>query len=49
LSSTITLKDAAGREFKTSHNLVVSTVLDTLQRMLDEKITEVEEQINFTV
>jgi len=47
LSSTITLKDAAGREFKTSHNLVVTTVLSTLQEVLDEKIAEVEEQINF--
>lgn len=49
LSSTITLKDAAGREFKTSHNLVVTTVLDTLQEVLDEKIKEVEQQINFSV
>ena len=49
LSSTITLKDAAGREFKTSHNLVVSTVLDTLQNVMDEKIREVEQQINFSV
>jgi hypothetical protein len=47
LSSTITLKDAAGREFKTSHNLVVTTVLDTLQQVLDEKIIEVETQIDF--
>jgi hypothetical protein len=47
LSSTITLKDAAGREFKTSHNLVVTTVLDTLQKVLDEKIIEVEAQIDF--
>ncbi len=47
LSSTITLKDAAGREFKTSHNLVVTPVLDTLQQVMDEKIAEVEEQINF--
>lgn len=47
LSSTITLKDAAGREFKTSHNLVVTTVLETLQQVLDEKIIEVETQIDF--
>ncbi len=47
LSSNITLRDAAGREFKTSHNLVVTTVLDTLQEVLDEKISEVEDQINF--
>jgi hypothetical protein len=47
LSSTITLKDAAGREFKTSHNLVVTTVLETLQHVLDEKIIEVEAQIDF--
>jgi len=47
LSSTITLKDAAGREFKTSHNLVVTTVLENLQQVLDEKIIEVEAQIDF--
>ncbi len=49
LSSTITLKDAAGREFKTSHNVVVTTVLSTLQEVIDEKISEVEEQISFAV
>ena len=47
LSATIALKDAAGREFKTSHNIVVTTVLETVQNVLDEKITEVEAQINF--
>ena len=47
LSSTITLKDAASREFKTSHNLLVTTVLETLQQVLDEKIIEVEAQIDF--
>ena len=47
LSATIALRDAAGREFKTSHNIVVTTVLETVQNVLDEKITEVEAQINF--
>jgi len=49
LSSTITLKNAAGREFKTSHNLVVTTVLNTLQKVMEEKISEVEDQINFNL
>ncbi len=47
LSSTITLRNAAGREFKTNHNLVVTTVLDTLQKVMYERIAEVVEQINF--
>jgi hypothetical protein len=47
LSSTITLRDASGREFKTSHNIVVSTVLESVQAVLELKIVEVEAQINF--
>jgi len=47
LSSTITIRDSAGREFKTSQNIVFTTVLETVQKVLDEKIAETEEQINF--
>jgi hypothetical protein len=47
LSSTVIIKDVSGQEFKTSHNIVVETVLKTVQGVLDTKITEVEEQINF--
>src|SRR5665811_96407 len=47
LSSTVIIKDVSGQEFKTSHNIVVETVLKTVQEVLDAKIAEVEEQINF--
>ena len=47
LSSTVIIKDASGQEFKTSHNIVVETVLKSVKEVLDEKITEVESQINF--
>ena len=41
-------RDASGQEFKTSHNIVVETVLKSVKEVLDEKITEVELQINFS-
>jgi len=47
LSSTVIIRDVSGQEFKTSHNIVVETVLATVQGVLNEKIAEVEEQINF--
>ena len=47
LSSTVIIRDVSGQEFKTSHNIVVETVLNTVQGVLDEKITEMEKQINF--
>ncbi len=47
LSVSLTLQDAAGKTFKTSHNVVVTSVLETLQNELDGKIVEVEKQINF--
>jgi hypothetical protein len=46
LSSTVVIKDVSGQEFKTSHNIVVETVLKTVKEVLDAKIAEVEEQIN---
>lgn len=47
LSSTVVIRDVSGQEFKTSHNIVVETVLSTVKEVLDTKIAEVEEQINF--
>ena len=47
MSSTVIIRDAAGREFKTSQNIVFSTVLKSIQEVLDENIAETEEQINF--
>lgn len=47
LSSTVVIRDVSGQEFKTSHNIVVETVLSTVKEVLDAKIAEVEEQINF--
>jgi len=49
LNLTIIIKDASGQEFKTSHNIVVETVLKTVKDVLDSKIQEVEDQINFIV
>ena len=49
LSSTVIIKDVSGQEFKTSHNIVVETVLKTVKDVLDSKIQEVEDQINFIV
>lgn len=49
LSSTIIIRDAAGREFKTSQNIVFTTVMASVQKVIHEKITETEEQINFAV
>jgi hypothetical protein len=47
MNSTIIIRDAAGREFKTSQSIVFTTVLQTVQLVLDEKIAETEVQINF--
>ncbi|GAB1454054.1 hypothetical protein MASR2M47_41100 [Draconibacterium sp.] len=47
MNSTIIIHDAAGREFKTSQNIVFTTVLQTVQLVLDEKIAETEVQIDF--
>jgi len=48
LSSTITIKDASGQQFSTSHNIVVETVLINVKQILNEKIAEVEKEIDFT-
>lgn len=47
LSSTVIIRDVTGQEFKTSHNIVIETVLSTVLEILNAKIDEVEQQINF--
>lgn len=47
LSSTVIIRDVSGQEFKTSHNIVVETVLKSVQEILEVKIAEVEKQIDF--
>jgi hypothetical protein len=47
MNSTIIIRDAAGREFKTSQSIVFTTVLQTVQQVIDEKIAETEVQIDF--
>lgn len=47
LSATITMTDASGREFKTSHNQVVTTVITSVLSELDNSIAATEEQIDF--
>ena len=48
LNLTIIIKDASGQEFKTSHNVVVETVLSTVRQILNERIADVEKDINFS-
>jgi hypothetical protein len=48
LNLTIIIKDASGQEFKTSHNVVVETVLSTVRQILNERISDVEKDINFS-
>ncbi len=49
LNLTITIKDASGQEFKTSHNIVVETVLSSVRQILNERISDVEKDITFNV
>ena len=49
LNSTVIIRDVSGQEFKTSHNIVVETVLKSVQGVLEEKIVEVKKQIAFAV
>jgi hypothetical protein len=48
LNVSILIKDAAGNEFKTSHNVVVETVLTTVRQILNERIKDTEKDINFS-
>ena len=47
MGATVFLRDASGKEFKTSNTPVVSAVMDEIKTTLDEKIREVEDQIKF--
>ena len=47
MGATIFLRDASGKEFKTSNTPVVSAVMEEIKTTLDGKIKEVEEQIKF--
>ena len=47
LGATMFLRDASGKEFKTSNTPVVSAVIGEIKSTLDSKIKEVEEQIKF--
>ena len=49
LNLTIVIKDASGQEFKTSHNIVVETVLSSVRQILNERISDVEKDITFNV
>ncbi|WP_372776343.1 hypothetical protein [Mangrovibacterium sp.] len=47
MRATVFLRDASGKEFKTSNTPVVSAVMDEIKSTLDEKIKEVENLIKF--
>ena len=47
MGATVFLRDASGKEFKTSNTPVVSAVMEEIKTTLDEKIKEVEDQIKF--
>jgi len=49
LSSTLTLKDADGQPFTTSNPLVVEAALAHIRQVLNEKIAECENEINFSI
>lgn len=49
LSAQIALRDSTGQEFKTSHSLVINTVPDTLQNVVNERIRESEQQIRINL
>ena len=49
LSSTLTLKDADGTPFSTSNPVVVEAALSHIRQVLNEKIAEAENEINFNV
>lgn len=47
MGATVFLRDASGKEFKTSNSPVVSAVTEEIKNTLDAKIREVEQQIHF--
>lgn len=49
LSSTLSLKDADGQPFTTSNPVVVEAALSHIRQVLNEKIAEAENEINFSM
>jgi len=49
LSSTLSLKDADGQPFTTSNPVVVEAALAHIRQVLNEKIAEAENEINFSM
>jgi hypothetical protein len=49
LSSTLQLKDADGQPFTTSNPVVVEAALAHIRQVLNEKIAECENEINFSI
>ena len=49
LSSTLQLKDADGTPFTTSNPVVVETAVAHIRQVLNEKIAECENEINFSM
>jgi len=49
MNSTLTLKDADGTPFSTSNPVVVESALSHIRKVLNEKIAEAEEEINFSI
>ncbi len=49
LSSTLTLKDSSGQTFSTSNNVAVEAALLNIRQVLNEKIAEAENEINFSM
>jgi hypothetical protein len=49
MSATLTLKDSNGTPFSTSNPVVVEAALNHIRQVLNEKIHETEQEINFSV
>jgi hypothetical protein len=49
MSAVLTLKDADGTPFSTSNPVVLETALNHIRQVLNEKIHETEQEINFSV
>ncbi len=49
LSSTLTLKDSSGQTFSTSNNVAVEAALLNIRQVLNEKIADAENEINFSM
>jgi len=49
LSSTLTLRDSSGQTFSTSNNVAVEAALLNIRQVLNEKIADAENEINFSM